>query len=477
MTIRALAFTAFGLLLATLFCSSAAAQTLYSQNFDVNNQAAAWSINSGPTDEYADFFFDYSSVGIPLAPNSPVGAPTRGLQLQTNLTAGVAGGVNVSPIGQSFNGDYRLLVDVWSNFIGAETADDPALDGLWEGGSGSTKATNMGILSSGTGNNYRSANWNGVAEALYFSANGDGQGSFDYNIHGPGVSNGTNTELNHGPGGFRATTEVGNTAANAYRNWDALKDAGVEFFDVYPEGHSDVGETNRGAQLDPTVDPPTEASDDGDYYQAAFPSVTAPGQAALYPFTQYDGTMDGAFGMAWREVEIKKVGTIVTWSVLNAGVTGDETVLLGRVDLSLLQVPATSGTNIMLGESDPTANIGTDSDFAVLQFSLFDNVRVETVTVAPSEDADFDADGDVDGADFLTWQRNLGAAGGLANGDADGNATVNALDLAIWKVQFSPSAAVPAAAAVPEPGALGLAMFAMGAALVSGKPRRMRSNT
>ena len=36
--------------------------------------------------------------------------------------------------------------------------------------------------------------------------------------------------------------------------------------------------------------------------------------------------------------------------------------------------------------------------------------------VGPEADADFDQDGDVDGSDFLTWQRNLGTAGGLAAG-------------------------------------------------------------
>ncbi len=48
--------------------------------------------------------------------------------------------------------------------------------------------------------------------------------------------------------------------------------------------------------------------------------------------------------------------------------------------------------------------------------------------------ADFDTDGDVDGADFLTWQRGQGTPGAsLEDGDADGNGTVDAVDLGIWK--------------------------------------------
>ncbi|MBA4106855.1 MAG: hypothetical protein C0485_13975 [Pirellula sp.] len=62
--------------------------------------------------------------------------------------------------------------------------------------------------------------------------------------------------------------------------------------------------------------------------------------------------------------------------------------------------------------------------------------------------ADFDSDLDVDGADFLTWQRGLGASGVAAtrsNGNADGDNDVDGADLAVWKAQFDSSAAVAAA--------------------------------
>jgi hypothetical protein len=66
--------------------------------------------------------------------------------------------------------------------------------------------------------------------------------------------------------------------------------------------------------------------------------------------------------------------------------------------------------------------------------------------------ADFDEDGDVDGADFLTWQRGLGAGTTHAEGDADGNGAVDVSDLAAWRFQFGATgAAVPIGTAVPEP--------------------------
>jgi hypothetical protein len=71
--------------------------------------------------------------------------------------------------------------------------------------------------------------------------------------------------------------------------------------------------------------------------------------------------------------------------------------------------------------------------------------------------ADFDQDGDVDGADFLAWQRGLGVGTTLAEGDADGNGAVNGIDLAAWRFQFGATpAALPVGAAVPEPSGVAI---------------------
>jgi hypothetical protein len=52
--------------------------------------------------------------------------------------------------------------------------------------------------------------------------------------------------------------------------------------------------------------------------------------------------------------------------------------------------------------------------------------------------ADMDVDGDADGADFLLWQRNLGATGNLTrrDGDAFFNGVVDGDDLTIWRDNF-----------------------------------------
>lgn len=85
--------------------------------------------------------------------------------------------------------------------------------------------------------------------------------------------------------------------------------------------------------------------------------------------------------------------------------------------------------------------------------------------VAPSNNADFDGNNIVDGADFLAWQRGFGltAQPNKSTGDANGDGNVTAADLTIWKQQFgtNPGAAAVAAASVPEPATGALAVGAL----------------
>ncbi len=56
----------------------------------------------------------------------------------------------------------------------------------------------------------------------------------------------------------------------------------------------------------------------------------------------------------------------------------------------------------------------------------------------PADSADFDGDGDVDGRDFLSWQRgfDLDEQGDNSNGDANHDGTVDAEDLAVFHAQY-----------------------------------------
>ncbi|TWU21796.1 hypothetical protein [Bythopirellula polymerisocia] len=75
--------------------------------------------------------------------------------------------------------------------------------------------------------------------------------------------------------------------------------------------------------------------------------------------------------------------------------------------------------------------------------------------------ADFDGDGDVDGADFLTWQRGFGATTGAlrSEGDANSDGAIDQTDLNYWTSGYGSAAVVPVTMAVPEPASLVLLLF------------------
>jgi hypothetical protein len=89
-----------------------------------------------------------------------------------------------------------------------------------------------------------------------------------------------------------------------------------------------------------------------------------------------------------------------------------------------------------------------------------------SLTLVPPE-ADFDGDDDIDGADFLLWQRGLGldARDHFLNGGlGDGDSAVDDGDLAVWITQFGSSGST-LAQQVPESG--GVLWAALAAAAVA----------
>jgi hypothetical protein len=119
---------------------------------------------------------------------------------------------------------------------------------------------------------------------------------------------------------------------------------------------------------------------------------------------------------------------------------------------SIFQNPALAADSTVYGAFKTEATAGAQ---AVDVFTTLPHFPV----VEP--DADFDADGDVDGQDFLVWQRGVGVGVTQEEGDANSSGAVDGEDLSVWKTQFAP----PAAAVVPEAGSAFLALLA-GAGLI-----------
>ena len=139
--------------------------SLYTQDFEIDS-TASWTLNNGPSDAAADFFFDYSTIGIPAAPG---GGGTRGMKLQANLANGIFSGMSVSPTGENFTGDYVVEFDWWANFNGPFPG----------GGSGSTNLSTFGIGTAGV-----TPQWpGGVQDSVWFAGTGDGGSSADWRAY------------------------------------------------------------------------------------------------------------------------------------------------------------------------------------------------------------------------------------------------------------------------------------------------------
>ena len=150
--------------------AGASAQALFSDNFDSGTSGANWTVNASASDAFADFAFNYATLGIPSAPNS--GGSTIGLRFLVNQSAGVFQGVSASPTGGNFLGDYRVRFDMWLNFNGPAPV----------GGSGSTQAGSFGIGTTGT-----SVQWAGASASVMFAVTTDGNSAQDYRVYANNV--------------------------------------------------------------------------------------------------------------------------------------------------------------------------------------------------------------------------------------------------------------------------------------------------
>lgn len=147
---------------------------LFQENFNIDN-TASWTVNAGgqtgTPDYIANFYYDYSQIGVPAAPN---GTGTRGLKLTANNSSAIFGGVSVSPTGKHFTGNYRVSFDLWQNYAGP----------VGPGGSGTTQLSIFGIGTAGT-----TAAWPGSAanstgaNGVFFGATLDGGSATDYRAY------------------------------------------------------------------------------------------------------------------------------------------------------------------------------------------------------------------------------------------------------------------------------------------------------
>ena len=110
------------------------------------------------------------------------------------------------------------------------------------------------------------------------------------------------------------------------------------------------------------------------------------------------------------------------------------------------------------------------NDLGQVNEPYFDDVRLDFEQKVP----DFDMDGAVNGADLTRWRDNFGTGLTHMHGNADGDGDIDGRDFLIWQRHLgNPASNEAASALVPEP-ATALLLPAMSAGVAFHRRRRMR---
>lgn len=98
-----------------------------------------------------------------------------------------------------------------------------------------------------------------------------------------------------------------------------------------------------------------------------------------------------------------------------------------------------------LGQEEVTRIYGSDQRGGTRERLSGKAMDIGAFEAQADPSADFDADGDIDGADFLTWQRGFGTSDATsADGNSDDDTDVDSSDLAAWQASFGQLEPAPA---------------------------------
>ena len=303
--------------------TAANAQTqVYFNNFDTDD-SANWAVNivvgtaktnSSTSYNGADFNFDYSTVGIPPAPNS-TGGTTKGLKLWANLGTGglFPAGTSVSPTNFPITDNFEMHWDLWLN--------NTRLGGTTEfGGAGYGTA---GTSAQVAGN------------------------AFDSTVVG-------------------VLTDHGSSASvRAYGSLHSIS---------YQDGYFIIGSNTNVAGGPPNGDPSsgyvyagTNRNSANSYYAPFFPSTTPPqAQTNLFPRQTGYASPLGSCNFAWRDMSMRKVANVLTFRI-----DGNLIATVDTTDAGVL-----GGQYLLFNMFDFNAGGNSDIDSTNLQFAVFDNIRV-----------------------------------------------------------------------------------------------------
>jgi GH25 family lysozyme M1 (1,4-beta-N-acetylmuramidase) len=193
---------------------------VFAENFD-SDSSGSWTLNQSTNNNTRiTFAFNYAGYGIPSAPNS-AGGTTKAVKFEANYSGAGVAALNISPIGQSFGGNFRLHYDMWINANGPFPA----------GGTGSTQVQTAGLGTSGNRVEWNSGNSDGV----FFGIDGEGQAS----DASPDIRAYVGTTLQNSNSGVY----VGGTNTSIRRCSD------VYYSNVFPGGQTPPGAQSQSGAL------------------------------------------------------------------------------------------------------------------------------------------------------------------------------------------------------------------------------------
>lgn len=188
-----------------------------------------------------------------------------------------------------------------------------------------------------------------------------------------------------------------------------------------------------------TADSPEEAAD-----------IVEDSMRMFFGTPQADGFFHWGFWGGGTDPNLQGDGILVNtdFSLTPAGVRREELMAEWDTNLDLNVLP--DGTIDFTGFYGVyEISIGGET----YTVDLTKGVNHYSLVVGPPS-ADFDRDGDVDGRDFLAWQRGHGIVDpAFIDGDANYDGVVDGTDLAIWQAAYGGDA-LPANLNVPEPNSL-----------------------
>lgn len=154
-------------------------------------------------------------------------------------------------------------------------------------------------------------------------------------------------------------------------------------------------------------------------------------------------------------------GTIanpIAYDEYSAAVTTDKNVWTGTLVTGVVD-PSTGGVwnNPFTQAKVGVLDLVDTRWIAIATISCTDVARLygisPAITVLPELGGDFDGDGDVDGRDFLIWQR------------GESPNPFSAEDLEVWQTAYNTSSPIAGASRVPEPAPV-LIIYALGCAVL-----------